>query len=104
MTPQEAKAAYDAEWPALNKALHAATDPAVKKRCRQALSALSLKYSARLIHEEPQSATLEGLIEEALQIIRNTPGVDTINISAQEAIEKDGEMLPIYIRLSTKEE
>lgn len=47
MTPQEAKARYEAEWPALNAAKEAAISPHEQKKCRQELSALSKRYAAR---------------------------------------------------------
>ena len=47
MTPEEAKQRYAAEWPALNAAKENAATPKEAKRCRQLLSALSVKYAAR---------------------------------------------------------
>jgi hypothetical protein len=48
MTPEQAKQRYEAEWPALNAAKENAKTPEEAKRCRQRLSALSVKYAARL--------------------------------------------------------
>lgn len=50
MTPSEAAAKYEAEWPALKAGKDAAVargDAKEAKRWRQALSALSVKYAAR---------------------------------------------------------
>jgi len=50
MTPEEARDRYDAEWPALHEACRVAVDAcdtAAAKKCRQALSALSIRCKAR---------------------------------------------------------
>lgn len=47
MTPAQAKAKYEAEWPALNAAKENAVSRKEKKQRRQALSALSKRCSAR---------------------------------------------------------
>jgi hypothetical protein len=50
MTPKEASAKYNAEWPALNAAKETAMakgDKKAAKKCRQQLSQLSQTYRAR---------------------------------------------------------
>ena len=58
MTPSEAKAKYEAEWPALNAAKEAATTPQAAKKCRQALSALSTQCAARFELDTPEPIEL----------------------------------------------
>jgi len=51
MTPEEAKAKYEAEWPALNTAKEAATTQAEAKKARQMLSWLSTACDADILGE-----------------------------------------------------
>lgn len=55
MSPEEARAAYASEWPALNAKKEAAVkagDPAGAKRARQQLSDLSNRYRARHLKKQ----------------------------------------------------
>ena len=54
MTPAEAKAKYEAEWPALHAAKEAAETLKDAKKCRQALSALSQRCAARFELNKPE--------------------------------------------------
>ena len=54
VTPAEAKAKYEAEWPALHAAKEAADTLKDAKKCRQALSALSQRCAARFELNKPE--------------------------------------------------
>ena len=62
MTPEDAKARYEAEWPALNAAKEEATARGDAKGAkgrrqarRQALGELLQRYSARHVQQEPST-------------------------------------------------
>ena len=69
MTPEQARQRYEAEWPALNAAKESAKTPEEAKRCRQRLSALSVKYAARL-ETDKDEPDIADIVADALQTSR----------------------------------
>ena len=84
MTPEEALAKYNAEWPALNAIKEAATTHEAGKKARQALSHLSVLCRARhdLNRPEPELS----LVERVVLLEQKLAAKDALLRKAQEAL------------------
>jgi hypothetical protein len=92
MTPEEAMARYNAEWPALNAAKEAATTREEAKKARQMLSWLSKKYAVR--HELTRRADEPVIDPEAAREIENLRrGLENCRLLAARHREEDWALL-----------